>query len=59
MAMDCEEEAHETYGQDLIKFMYCLRVLIRDTNAIAFITMPSHLFDVSMQFLYNIIILIL
>ncbi|KAL0883809.1 hypothetical protein ABMA27_015899 [Loxostege sticticalis] len=45
MALDCEEDSHEGYGQDLIKFMYCLRVLLRDTSAVAFVTIPSHLFD--------------
>ncbi|XP_028177410.1 elongator complex protein 4-like [Ostrinia furnacalis] len=45
MAMDCEEDSHERYGKDLIKFMYCLRVLLRDTSAVAFLTIPSHLFD--------------
>ncbi|CAB3224996.1 unnamed protein product [Arctia plantaginis] len=46
MAKDCEEEEpSRTYGQDLIKFMFCLRTFLRDTNAIAFITIPSHLFD--------------
>lgn len=44
MAMDCEEDS-SAFGQDLIKFMYCLRVILRDTNAIAFVTVPSHLFD--------------
>lgn len=48
MALDCEEDSHEGYGQDLIKFMYCLRVLLRDTSAVAFVTIPSHLFDVSL-----------
>lgn len=47
MSMDCDDESHSTYGQDLIKFLYCLRVLLRNTNAVAFITIPSHLFDVS------------
>lgn len=45
MSMDCDDESHSTYGQDLIKFLYCLRVLLRNTNAVAFITIPSHLFD--------------
>ncbi|XP_075972796.1 elongator complex protein 4 [Anticarsia gemmatalis] len=45
MAMDCEQEQDGSFGQDLIKFMYCLRVILRDTNAIAFVTIPSHLFD--------------
>ncbi|CAG9791897.1 unnamed protein product [Diatraea saccharalis] len=45
MAMDCEDGCHDSYGLDLIKFMYCLRILLRDTNATAFITMPSHLFE--------------
>ncbi|XP_052738097.1 elongator complex protein 4 [Bicyclus anynana] len=43
MAMDCDTQT--TYGQDLVKFLYCLRILVRDTNAVIFITMPSHLFD--------------
>ncbi|XP_022829228.1 elongator complex protein 4 [Spodoptera litura] len=45
MAMDCDDEANTVYGQDLIKFMYCLRVILRDTNAVAFVTIPAHLFD--------------
>ncbi|XP_022114574.2 putative elongator complex protein 4 [Pieris rapae] len=46
MSMDCDEEPLDNkYGHDLIKFMYCLRILLRDTNAVAFITIPSHLFD--------------
>ncbi|XP_039746261.1 elongator complex protein 4 [Pararge aegeria] len=44
MAMDCDD-AQSGYGQDLIKFLYCLRMLVRDTNAVIFITIPSHLFD--------------
>lgn len=44
--MECGEEADSSYGQDLMKFMYCLRVLLRDTNAVAFVTIPGHLFDV-------------
>ncbi|CAH2268198.1 jg8204 [Pararge aegeria aegeria] len=42
--MDCDD-AQSGYGQDLIKFLYCLRMLVRDTNAVIFITIPSHLFD--------------
>ncbi|CAK1551708.1 unnamed protein product [Leptosia nina] len=45
LAVDCDEELDNRYGHDLIKFMYCLRILLRDTNAVAFITIPSHLFD--------------
>ncbi|XP_026765215.1 elongator complex protein 4 [Galleria mellonella] len=46
MAMDCDEsEVGIRYGHELIKFIYCLRVMLRDTNAVAFITIPSHLFD--------------
>ncbi|XP_059060241.1 elongator complex protein 4 [Achroia grisella] len=46
MAMDCDETGvGMRYGHDLIKFIYCLRVLLRDTNAVAFVTLPSHLFD--------------
>lgn len=46
MSMDSEQNINaSTYGQDLIKFMYCLRVILRDTNAIAFVTIPAHLFD--------------
>nr|XP_026491385.1 elongator complex protein 4 [Vanessa tameamea] len=45
MAMDCDHDTNITYGQDLLKFVYCLRVLLRSTNAVAFITVPSHLFD--------------
>lgn len=41
------DDTQSGYGQDLIKFLYCLRMLVRDTNAVAFITVPSHLFDVS------------
>ncbi|XP_034825691.1 elongator complex protein 4 [Maniola hyperantus] len=44
MTMDYDD-THSGYGQDLIKFMYCLRMLVRDTNAVAFVTVPSHLFD--------------
>ncbi|CAG9090773.1 unnamed protein product [Plutella xylostella] len=33
------------YRKDLQKFMYCLRVILRDTTAVAYITMPMHLFD--------------
>lgn len=48
MAMDCENDTISSdYGQDLLKFMYCLRVLLRDTHAVAFVTIPAHLFDVS------------
>lgn len=46
MAMDCENDTVASdYGQDLIQFMYCLRVVLRDTNAVAFITIPAHLFE--------------
>ncbi|XP_045492166.1 elongator complex protein 4 [Colias croceus] len=46
MAMDCNEEPLDnSYGQDLIKFMYCLRLLLQDTNAVVFVTIPAHLFD--------------
>ncbi|KAJ2950714.1 hypothetical protein O0L34_g8976 [Tuta absoluta] len=46
LAMDCEEETVSSdYGQDLIKFMYCLRVMLRDTSGVAFVTIPAHLFD--------------
>lgn len=45
--MDCDDEVSGNYGQDLIKFMYSLRVILRDTNAVAFVTIPAHLFDVS------------
>ncbi|XP_026747020.1 elongator complex protein 4 [Trichoplusia ni] len=45
MAMDCDDDASGTFGQDLIKFMYCLRVIVRDTNAVVFVTIPAHLFD--------------
>ncbi|XP_050362777.1 elongator complex protein 4 [Nymphalis io] len=44
MALDCDDDI-STYGQDLLKFVYCLRVLLRNTNAVAFVTIPSHLFD--------------
>ncbi|XP_072941887.1 elongator complex protein 4 [Epargyreus clarus] len=44
-AMDCGDCAPSSYGQDLIKFIYCLRVVLRDTNAVAFITIPTHLFE--------------
>ncbi|XP_063635938.1 elongator complex protein 4 [Cydia splendana] len=46
MCLDCEEEgdAH-MFGQDLLKFVYCLRVLLRGTTGVAFITSPAHLFD--------------
>ncbi|XP_047023046.1 elongator complex protein 4 [Helicoverpa zea] len=57
MAMDCDDEASASYGQDLIKFMYCLRVLLRDSNAVAFITIPAHLFDddhIMKRLLYSI-----
>lgn len=47
MALDCDEENADprNYGQDLLKFMYCLRVIIRDTNSLVFVTSPTHLFD--------------
>ncbi|KAJ0179262.1 hypothetical protein K1T71_004974 [Dendrolimus kikuchii] len=46
MAMDSENDTvTSNYGQDLIKFMYSLRVILRDTNAVAFISVPSHLFE--------------
>ncbi|KAL4703385.1 hypothetical protein ACJJTC_011174 [Scirpophaga incertulas] len=45
MAMDCDDNTHENYGQDLLKFIYCLRTIVRDTNVAVFITIPSHLFD--------------
>ncbi|KAM3968273.1 elongator complex protein 4 [Aphomia sociella] len=46
MAKDCDENTVGTeYGHDLVKFMYCLRVILRDKNAVAFVTLPSHLFD--------------
>ncbi|CAK1578245.1 unnamed protein product [Parnassius mnemosyne] len=46
MALDCDvEPVDSSYGQDLIKFLYCLRVILKDTLAVAFITIPSHLFD--------------
>ncbi|CAH0397276.1 unnamed protein product [Chilo suppressalis] len=45
MSIDCEEASLDHYGQDLIKFMYCLRILLRDKNATAFVTVPSHLFE--------------
>lgn len=47
MTKDCDDETSAAYGQDLIKFMYGLRVIVRDTNAVAFVTIPAHLFDVS------------
>lgn len=48
MAKDCEdEEPGRNYGQDLIKFIFCLRTILRDTNAVAFVSIPSHLFDAS------------
>lgn len=46
-SQDCEEEDDHQFGQDLLKFVYCLRVLLRGTTAVAFITIPTHLFDVS------------
>lgn len=49
MAMDCDADTSGTFGQDLIKFMYCLRVIVRDTNAVVFVTIPAHLFDVSVM----------
>lgn len=45
--MATEDGDDNACSQDLIKFMYCLRVILRDTNAVAYITMPTHLFDVS------------
>ncbi|XP_068627929.1 elongator complex protein 4 [Battus philenor] len=46
MAADCDKQQVDSdYGQDLIKFFYCLRIILRDTLAVAFITIPSHLFD--------------
>ncbi|XP_013185728.1 elongator complex protein 4 [Amyelois transitella] len=58
MALDCDETSERNhYGKDLIKFMYCLRVMLRDTNAVAFISIPSHLFDddhVMKRLLYSI-----
>ncbi|XP_050676994.1 elongator complex protein 4 [Leptidea sinapis] len=46
-SVDCDEEPLDcnAYGKDLIKFLYCLRRLIQDKNAVAFVTIPSHLFD--------------
>ncbi|XP_053599608.1 elongator complex protein 4 [Plodia interpunctella] len=59
MAMDCDEGLDSShYGQDLIKFMYCLRVMLRDTNSVVFVTIPSHLFNdeehVMKRILYSI-----
>ncbi|XP_014355753.2 elongator complex protein 4 [Papilio machaon] len=45
LAADCDGEVNNDYGQDLIKFLYTLRVILRDTLAVAYITIPSHLFD--------------
>lgn len=53
--MDCEDSL-TGYGQDLLKFLYCLRILVRDTYAVAFITVPSHLFDVSLLFCLTILL---
>lgn len=54
LAADCDEEtANSDYGQDLIKFLYTLRVILRDTLAVAFITIPSHLFDVRSFFFFK------
>ncbi|XP_049865345.1 elongator complex protein 4 [Pectinophora gossypiella] len=58
MAMDCEDYGvSSSYGQDLIKFMFCLRTILRDTNAVAFVTIPAHLFEddhIMKRLLYSI-----
>lgn len=46
MAKDCEGDLHSDYGCDLLKFIYCLRVMLRNTNAVVFMTVPTHLFEV-------------
>ncbi|CAH2063410.1 unnamed protein product, partial [Iphiclides podalirius] len=46
MAADCDDDPiNSSYGQDLIKFLYSLRIILRDTLAVAFITIPSHIFN--------------
>ncbi|XP_032511652.2 elongator complex protein 4 [Danaus plexippus] len=55
LATDCDHDSK--YGQDLIKLIYSLRVLIRDTNAVVFITIPEHLFEdnqIMKRLLYSI-----
>ncbi|CAG9563593.1 unnamed protein product [Danaus chrysippus] len=55
LASDCDNE--NKYGQDLIKFLYMLRVLIRNTTAVVFITIPEHLFEdnqIMKRLLYSI-----
>lgn len=47
MAMDSDDTEFQNYGRDLIMFMYYLRILIRDKNVAVFITIPSHLYEVS------------
>ncbi|XP_041972844.1 elongator complex protein 4 [Aricia agestis] len=45
-AKECDEDVIDnSYGTDILKFMYCLRALLRDTLAVALVTLPSHLFD--------------
>lgn len=51
MALDCDETI-SNYGQNLLKFFYCLRKLVQDKNVVTCITIPSHLFEVSPQYIY-------
>ncbi|KAI8425506.1 hypothetical protein MSG28_011339 [Choristoneura fumiferana] len=56
-SQECEEEDDYHFGQDLLKFVYCLRVLLRGTTAVAFLTIPTHLFDseaLTKRLLYSI-----
>lgn len=55
-AKELDQDNSEIFGHDLLKFMYCLRVILKDTNAAAFITVPAHLFEVSMVcFVYSLL----
>lgn len=46
MALDCDsDESISNYGQDLLKFLYCLRKLVQDKNVVICVTIPSHLFE--------------
>lgn len=47
MALDCDNtETNSNYGEDLLKFLYCLRKLVQDKNVVICVTIPSHLFEV-------------
>lgn len=49
-AKELDQDNCEIFGHDLLKFMYCLRIILKDTNAAAFITIPAHLFEVSIVY---------